>query len=222
MDSGALHVPEEGTIWWYTPRFTDEQPESSIAGYRSSITSGNGRCTPILGSGLLESLVGSFRDIARQWAQTYRYPMAGDEREELPLVAQYLEVDQGEETFVRDKFCEALRAGVLRQYREISEDVAKGPIEQLISAAGAIRREQESRRAARDPCPSRSPRLPFHQSRQPARRCALRREEKPVVALCPRDDDGGGMADARSSSRRSTRRSSITSSAICAISIPSS
>ena len=77
---------------------------------------------------LLESLVGSFREIARLWARKYRYPMAGEECEELPLVAQYIAVDQGEETFVRDEFADALRAGILRQYPEISQEIASGPV----------------------------------------------------------------------------------------------
>src|SRR5690606_4235449 len=51
-----------------------------------------GCCTPILGQGLLEPLVGSLREMARQWADEFEYPMAGDEREDLPLMAQYLTV----------------------------------------------------------------------------------------------------------------------------------
>jgi hypothetical protein len=132
---------KSGRIWWYTPGFAGEQPGfDRWAALVNNIK--QCRCTPILGSGLLESYVGSFRQIARQWAQTYLYPMAGEERDELPLVAQYLTVDQ-EEAFVRDKYCEALRSGVLRQYPEIGQDLAGGPLERLISAAGAIRRNQE-------------------------------------------------------------------------------
>lgn len=180
---------KNGRIWWYTPGFTGEQPEfDRWASLVNNVK--QGRCTPILGSGLLESYVGSFRDVARQWAQTYFYPMAGDDRDELPLVAQYLMVDQGEAAFVRDKYCEALRAGVLRQYPEISDDIAKGPLELLISAAGTIRRKQESAEphevlASLD--------LPVYLSTNPDNLLidALHaRGKTPVLVLCPRDDGG--------------------------------
>jgi hypothetical protein len=178
---------KNGRIWWYTPGFTGEQPEfDRWASLVNNVK--QGRCTPILGSGLLESYVGSFRDIARQWAQTYFYPMAGDERDELPLVAQYLMVNQGEAAFVRDKYCEALRAGILRQYHEIGDDIAKGSLERLISAAGAIRRKQESAEphevlASLD--------LPVYLSTNPDNLLvdALQaRGKTPVLVLCPRDD----------------------------------
>ena len=186
---------KRGRIWWYTPGFTGEQPgfdrwPSLVSNIRK------GRCTPILGSGLLESLVGSFREIARGWAKKYRYPMAGEECEELPLVAQYIAVDQGEETFVRDEFSDALRAGVLRQYPEISEAIANGPVQDLISAAGAIRREQESDEphqvlANLD--------LPVYLTTNPDNLLAdalAAANKKPVVALCPRRDDAGDITTA--------------------------
>ncbi|MEO7317855.1 MAG: CHAT domain-containing protein [Chthoniobacteraceae bacterium] len=181
---------KRGRIWWYTPGFTGEQEgfdrwPSLVSNIRK------GRCTPILGSGLLESLVGSFREIARQWAKKYRYPMAGEECEELPLVAQYIAIDQGEETFVRDEFSDALRAGVLRQYPEISEEIANGPIQNLISVAGTIRREQESDEPHQILA---GLNLPVYLSTNPDNLLAdalIAAGKKPVVALCPRRDDTG-------------------------------
>ena len=49
-----------------------------------------GKCTPIIGDGLLESSVGSTREIAQNWAEEYRFPMQAHARGELPQVAQYL------------------------------------------------------------------------------------------------------------------------------------
>jgi hypothetical protein len=47
--------------------------------------------------------------------------------------------------FARDEFCKALRAGVLRRYgHDLPNRVDKGPIEELISAAGAVRRQLEA------------------------------------------------------------------------------
>jgi hypothetical protein len=186
---------KRGRIWWYSPGFTGEKPgfdrwPSLVSNIRK------GRCTPILGSGLLESLVGSFRDIARNWAKEYRYPMAGEECEELPLVAQYIAVDQGEEIFVRDKFCEALGTGVLRQYPEIPKEIATGNIQSLISTAGAIRREQEPDDphlvlAGLD--------LPVYLTTNPDNLLAdalTAAKKKPTIALCPRREEKGDAAAA--------------------------
>ena len=132
---------KQGRIFWYTPGFTGFRRWPSLV---NSIR--NGECTPILGSGLLESLVGSFPDIARDWAKKHDYPMAGEECAELPLVAQYLEIDQGEPTFVRDEFRKSLKAGVRSHYPELDalpELAAPAPVEAWISAAGKIRRDKE-------------------------------------------------------------------------------
>ncbi len=53
-----------------------------------------GQCTPILGAGLVEPIIGSLRDVARRWSESYHYPMAPYERELLPQVSQYLTIDQ--------------------------------------------------------------------------------------------------------------------------------
>ncbi len=54
-----------------------------------------GRCTPVLGSGMLEFLTGSLHELARRWAGS-SYPFEQYNREQLPQVAQYLASSQGE------------------------------------------------------------------------------------------------------------------------------
>ncbi len=178
----------KGCISWYEPGFTGRQPD--FERWHSLINNiRQGRCTPILGSGLIESLAGSLRDIARHWAEKFGYPMAGDECEELPLVAQFLTVNQGEETFVRDKFLEALRVGILRHYgHELSPEIREAPLEKLISAAGAIRRKLE---LAEPHEVLASLNLPLYISTNPDNLLAdalVAAGKKPRVALCPRGD----------------------------------
>ena len=48
------------------------------------------KCTPIVGPEVTEDLFGSPREIARRWADLYRYPLADYHRGDLPQVAQYL------------------------------------------------------------------------------------------------------------------------------------
>jgi CHAT domain/SIR2-like domain len=55
----------------------------------------NRTCTPILGPGLSDALLGSRQDIAQRWAKNFHFPMAPHYRDDLPQVAQYLSVSQG-------------------------------------------------------------------------------------------------------------------------------
>ena len=54
-----------------------------------------GKCTPVIGPGISDALLGTRQEIAMDWAQSYRFPMAPHNRESLPQVAQYLSVNQG-------------------------------------------------------------------------------------------------------------------------------
>ena len=47
-------------------------------------------CTPILGPGLTDSLIGTRQELAWRWADKWRFPMAPQAREDLPQVAQFL------------------------------------------------------------------------------------------------------------------------------------
>jgi TIR domain/SIR2-like domain len=68
-----------------------------------------GHVTPILGLGMTDSLVGSRRELAREWARSFEFPVGGRDREDLAHVAQFVAVmsDQG-----------TLRAGLSRYLRD--------------------------------------------------------------------------------------------------------
>jgi hypothetical protein len=103
----------------------------------------DGKCTPILGPGLTEFLLGSRRQIARSWAEAHYYPLAPDACEQLAQVSQYLEVNQSE-SFLRDKLAEYARGEVLERYRdELPEELHGASLNDLISAAGALRRAHD-------------------------------------------------------------------------------
>lgn len=76
---------------WYEPGFADEDFKKWPT-LLESIASG--RCTPILGPGLLDRFIGSTRDLARRLAVEHRFPLAPFARDDLPQVAQYLTVNQ--------------------------------------------------------------------------------------------------------------------------------
>ncbi len=74
---------------WYVPGFGDEEEEfgkwESLAGFIREKT-----CTPIVGPGLFESLLGSRHEIAIRWAEKHGFPLAPQDRDVLPRVAQYV------------------------------------------------------------------------------------------------------------------------------------
>lgn len=94
------------------------------------------RCTPVLGPGLNDQLLGSRQEIAQRWAKNFHFPMAPHARDDLPQVAQYLSVNQNRE-FPRDELGNYLRAALVAdygedmpaEYRERSaEDIPLGPL----------------------------------------------------------------------------------------------
>ncbi|WNG60068.1 CHAT domain-containing protein [Archangium gephyra] len=114
-------------------------------------------CTPILGSGLVEPLLGSSRDIARNWAETYHFPMAPYESEDLAQVAQFLAVNQAR-SFPRSRLDYHICRELMARYRELLSDVVEDSgVEELISRAGELLRRnspaEPHRVLARLPCP---------------------------------------------------------------------
>lgn len=130
----ALFMRLKSGRLWYTPGFGGPRGEfekwpSLLRGIQS------GRCTPILGSGLNDPMIGSIRDLAQTWADELGYPLAAHERESLPQVAQYRAVDQSRFT-AEDEWLAYLRAAVLKRSTlsaELSDPGA--PLEKLLEAA---------------------------------------------------------------------------------------
>jgi hypothetical protein len=126
---------------WYAPGFVDRPALEKWPSLLDNIR--DGKCTPILGPGLTESLIGSRRQIARRWAEAHSYPLAPQACEELPQVAQYLEVNQSE-SFLREKLADYAREEILdRHGQELPEELHGASLNDLISAAGTKQRAQD-------------------------------------------------------------------------------
>jgi len=103
---------------WYTPGFSDEGSLKNWPALLRNIA--RGRCTPILGPGLMEYLVGSRHNLARDWAQTYRFPLP-QSKGDLSEVAQYLAYEQDKQ-FPRDELIRYFQTYLLRHYPEVSKE----------------------------------------------------------------------------------------------------
>src|SRR5262245_26241627 len=99
------------------------------------------KCIPILGPGLVESMLGSLREIARRWADRYDFPLAPHNREELAQVAQFLAYRQSR-SFPRMQLREYLKEFLISRYRDrLPGDLIQKPtddntLNEMISAIG--------------------------------------------------------------------------------------
>ena len=129
---------------WYVPGFSDErQGFEKWPALMKRIQ--RGQCTPIIGPGLIEPLLGSLREIARRWAERYHYPLAPHERESLPQVAQYLAINQ-DSSFPLDELEEYLKQDIRAQYgddlpHELQTKLA--PLMDMIDVIGKKRWDNE-------------------------------------------------------------------------------
>ncbi|MFX0197653.1 MAG: CHAT domain-containing protein [Candidatus Hodarchaeota archaeon] len=99
---------------WYAPGFAEEH--RGLEKWPALLNNiQNSRCTPILGPGLMEPLLGRRHEIAQRWAETFHFPMHPHHREDLPQVAQYLAVDQ-DPNFPRDQLIKYMRKEMLQRY----------------------------------------------------------------------------------------------------------
>lgn len=131
---------------WYVPGFAGEDNFQRWKSLLNNIV--HNRCTPILGSGLLEALVGSSHEIAEHLAETHRFPLEPHEREDLPQVAQYLATME-QDQFVRDQWVETLQKRLTARFgAELEGDggLPGGHVERLaasFSRAGSRLRQRD-------------------------------------------------------------------------------
>ncbi|HZD11024.1 MAG TPA: CHAT domain-containing protein, partial [Candidatus Binatia bacterium] len=130
---------EQGSIW---SGFTESGAFRKWPALRSLIE--DKRITPILGSGLVEPLLGSMREIASNWAQLYGYPMFEYEHNSLPQITQYLSVEQYED-FPKTELEKHLRREIQEKHRrELPEALLeeRASLDELINQLGTDRRSR--------------------------------------------------------------------------------
>jgi hypothetical protein len=131
----VLFMRLKGGGIWYERGFEDDDGFQRWDAIVDSITAGT--CTPLLGPGLVEAYVGTRRELARELADAYDFPLARHEREELPQVAQYVAVEHGKALADRrivSLMCEQVQA----RYREALTPEARDVV---------VRNEQAPRQA---------------------------------------------------------------------------
>ncbi|PKN95102.1 MAG: hypothetical protein CVU44_00005 [Chloroflexi bacterium HGW-Chloroflexi-6] len=125
---------------WYTPGFGDARKGATkLPAVIRNIK--RGRCTPLIGPGLVEPIIGSMREIAGRWAEQFRYPLSPNERESLPQVAQYLTIQQ-DARFPFDELEEILTKQIRAHFAaDLPPNLLSGRVKlnALLDAVGAKR-----------------------------------------------------------------------------------
>lgn len=132
---------------WYSAGFTGKQLKkwpALLANIR------DGLCTPVLGPGLAEPLVGTRREIAQNWARTYHFPMAPYLTGDLPQVAQFLATDQ-QLAFPQQAFVDYARNEMISRFGDIIKAAdnsnRNSTLDQMISIVGEHYRSQHENEA---------------------------------------------------------------------------
>jgi len=89
---------QRGRIWRSSPLAGDEPFQRWVRLVYHITRNKQTPLLPIVGPGLTQSLIGTPREIARQWAESEGFPTAALGRAELPQIAQYIATQQGRPT----------------------------------------------------------------------------------------------------------------------------
>jgi SIR2-like domain len=175
---------KSGRIWWYVPGFArTSEGFKKWPALLPRIQEGTG--TPILGPGLVEPLIGSSRSLAQRWAKAHDFPLAPNDRDDLPQVAQYLAVKYDLQ-FPREELGRYVRNELLQQYGSSLPDELQGaPLDEVLEAVWAQRQAANPAEAHRVLA-----RFPFkiYITANPDNLLARALEDagkEPEVALCP-------------------------------------
>ncbi len=115
----------------------------------------DGQFVPILGPGLVESALGSTRNMARRWAEQYEFPLAPRDRDDLAQVAQYLVYRQSRRyavaelrkyliTQIRESYRNELdQAGQLEGRDFLNCEVQEGLLNELMLHVGRAQRKTD-------------------------------------------------------------------------------
>lgn len=127
---------------WYEPGFVGGGAPGAGIGWDALVREiKDGTCTPILGSGLLEGLVGPAREVARRWADEAKFAMSPHDREDLPQVTQFLSVMESRRYPART-FPDRLRKELKQRYGELSREAGSDDLDDLMAAARVRRRRR--------------------------------------------------------------------------------
>lgn len=170
---------------WYVPGLGEEGEFDKWPAIIAAIQ--NEKCTPILGAGLYEPMVGSWQDLSLELATKFNFPLASFYQDALPQVTQFVASNQSLDTLFIS-INSAVRSVLQKRFGEhLSENLKKtnANLEDLFRACGPVFRagqEYEQHKILA------SLPLPFYITTNYNNMLADTLEEtgrKPEVVICP-------------------------------------
>ncbi len=129
---------------WYEPYFTGGGGDYTDLWEDVVSNIKNHNCVPILGFGLLEFLLGTSRELARDLARTYNYPLDLMSLENFAQVAQYLATNYGAGGS-RDRILGYMADRLREKYKDtLQENTDNWTLNQVLCKVAALRRETTS------------------------------------------------------------------------------
>lgn len=129
---------------WARPGLQTADPEARFAAWDTLLNYiEEGVCTPVVGAGVTEDLFGSQRDMARHWAELYRYPRSASLQEDLPQVAQFRAATTAPANARIELLASLHRELVERYHKKVPELKRDGELWDLISQVGRWKRKNE-------------------------------------------------------------------------------
>ncbi|MGE5248615.1 MAG: CHAT domain-containing protein [Bacteroidota bacterium] len=126
---------------WYVPGFSEGRQFHKWKALIAYIK--DQECTPVLGPGLFEPMLGSLGDFAQAMAREFHYPLSPADVDSLPRVTQYLTINQTPQ-FPYSEIQNFFRRYIRARY---PEDLAAQPpdagLDDLVDAIGVRRRARQ-------------------------------------------------------------------------------
>jgi hypothetical protein len=139
----ALFLRLRGGRIWYEPGFG--KGEDDAVRWKALVNAiAKKSFTPIIGWGLGEGVYGSTQDLAQGLAKAHHFPLAPYQRADLPLVAQYLLVNQHDSNFPLDEVKKQLRTQIFDRHRdELGPEFKDASLSKLLNESGILQRQHE-------------------------------------------------------------------------------
>jgi hypothetical protein len=126
---------------WYTPGFGESGGEEYDGWPTIKGAIANQEATPILGPGVIESVIGSTRTFATQLADQHGFPLAAYSRDDFPTVAQWFATTQKNAKVLWWEFRDHIKASLKSEFGEkLPPDL--DDLSKIVSAVGALRRAE--------------------------------------------------------------------------------
>lgn len=139
----ALFLRLKGGRIWYEPGFG--KGEGEAIRWKALVNDiSRKRFTPVIGWGLGEGVYGTTQNLAQGLAEANHFPLAPYQSADLPLVLQYLLVNQSSSSFPPDAVKDRMRSEIAARFsKDLSPDLEGASLGKLLKEVGELQKDNE-------------------------------------------------------------------------------